>query len=62
MTKLDNDDLHCKRVKLNAHVQHCQACIEKDERIKSLEMQVKSLTRYISIVLGSLPFLAFLIL
>lgn len=34
-----------KRVKLNAPEQHCQACMEKDELIKSLEMENKSLTK-----------------
>ena len=47
MKKSESNDLNCKRVKLNDHVQHCHACMEKDARIKSLEMQVKSLTRYV---------------
>ena len=35
-------DLNCKRVKLDSKEQHCLECLEKDERIKSLEMQVNS--------------------
>ena len=60
MTKLDNDDLNCKRVKLNAQVQQCHACLEKDARIKCLEMQVKSLTRYVLNCVGLFAFFSIL--
>ena len=43
-----------KRVKLNSNAQHCNECLEKDERIKSLEMLVESLTAYVSLVFEGL--------
>jgi hypothetical protein len=62
MTKSEYYDLNCERVKLNAHVQFCQACMEKDARIKSLEMQVKSLSRYVIHCVGFSLILTFFIL
>ena len=47
MTKINLKEqaLSCQKVMLNAHAQHCQECMKKDERNESLEMLVNSLRK-----------------